>query len=403
MRPTAFFFRSTPTTFYRPSFYKHLHNLAISGFYARELDADDHAFLETVRVKGIANGELPGQTDISLEELDFWKFPYAIEPGIERKAGPLPKPERETPEQREQRRLRSNRWYARRAIREQERAIAAVELERETREHEAANDRRKIREQISDAEWDAAAPKEAPFGTEINRHYVPEWKLEEQGIVQPVKTKGKTRMMSRAEVREALERQRRIEEKQDRKRKLIAEKARIRKAQIAAEEERKAESRKWTPEKAAKLAQEKQAQQTADRARANLAKKKYALTVDGPEKARAEELARKRHEREQERKQREQANRLNQQAREQAYRERILQEARQTVDRINQLEREWQDAPVPMNPNVLKRQLLDLIRSNAPRVSSLEELMRGTGCADRQFVLTCLREMVAENHLKRVG
>lgn len=36
----------------RAPFVKHLHNLAISGFYARDLDADDHAFLERVRERG---------------------------------------------------------------------------------------------------------------------------------------------------------------------------------------------------------------------------------------------------------------------------------------------------------------------------------------------------------------
>ena len=52
--------------FYRRTFERHLHHLAISDFYARELDADDHAFLEKVKIRGIANGELPGYNAVSL-------------------------------------------------------------------------------------------------------------------------------------------------------------------------------------------------------------------------------------------------------------------------------------------------------------------------------------------------
>jgi hypothetical protein len=49
-------------------------------------------------------------------------------------------------------------------IREHERAIAAIELERENREWREASRNRKLREMLSDAAWEAAAP----------------WKLNEQ-------------------------------------------------------------------------------------------------------------------------------------------------------------------------------------------------------------------------------
>ena len=154
MQP-LFFYRSPV---YRNSFSKHLYNLAISDFYARELDADDHEFLEQVRSRGIANGSLPNTNTVLIEELEFWHLPYAIAPDIERRAGPAPRRAPETPEHRAMRQARSNAWHARRALREHDKAIAAAELAREQREWEEANENRKLREILSDAAWEAAAP-----------------------------------------------------------------------------------------------------------------------------------------------------------------------------------------------------------------------------------------------------
>lgn len=176
------------TPYYKPKFYRHLNHLVINGFYARTLDADDHAFIESVKTKGIANGSLPSTNAVLIEELGFWEFPYAIQPGIERRVG-KPPPIPETPEQRELRKARVARWHAQRAIRKQEREIAAAELKREEREQAEAMRRRKVRDAITDAEWDAAAPKEAPFGATIDGKHVPQWKLEELGIKVPPVTR----------------------------------------------------------------------------------------------------------------------------------------------------------------------------------------------------------------------
>ena len=183
--------------FYRTSFSKHLWNLAASGYFARGLDADDHEFLEKVRVRGIANGELPNTTAVLIEELDFWHLPYAVEHGIARKAGPVPLRTPETPEQRALREAKSRAWHARRALAKTNKEIAEAELERERREHAEANARRKMREKISDREWEAAAPKRKrwvpssrarvgypwrgrrQFGKVVDRHYVPQWKVDD--------------------------------------------------------------------------------------------------------------------------------------------------------------------------------------------------------------------------------
>jgi hypothetical protein len=164
--------------FYRTTYSRHLYSLVINGFYERDLDADDHEFLEYVRQRGSANGSLPSSGVVLLEELEFWHLPYATAPRIERRVGKKPRT-LETAEQRAMRAARSSVWHARRVIRANEKAIAAAELERERREWEKANENRKARELLSDAEWDAAAPRKASFGKTVGRHHVPQWKLDE--------------------------------------------------------------------------------------------------------------------------------------------------------------------------------------------------------------------------------
>jgi hypothetical protein len=165
---------------YRPPFLKHLHNLVINGFYARDLDADDHEFLEYVKVHGIANGSLPSTNVVLLEELEFWNWPYTIAPDVERRIGPRSRPVA-TVEERAMRLARQRAWHARRVIRENEAAIAAAEMEREHREWEKVRKKRELRELLASVEWDAAAPgSKATFGKTVARHHVPQWKLDER-------------------------------------------------------------------------------------------------------------------------------------------------------------------------------------------------------------------------------
>jgi hypothetical protein len=192
--------------FYRPSFERHRHSLVINGFYTRELDADDFAFLEYVKRRGVANGSLPSSNVVLLEELQFWHLPYTVMPRVERQIGRAPRLV-DHDDYRAMKRAKRDAWHAQRLIREQQKAIAAAELEREQREWDEAQQKRKARELISDAEWEAAAPHKAAFGKTVNRHYVPKWKLDE---LHRVKTEARAVSVAKAarrrhqqEVREA--------------------------------------------------------------------------------------------------------------------------------------------------------------------------------------------------------
>jgi len=292
---------------YRPSFYRHLNHLVINGFYARDLDADDHAFLEQVRVRGIANGELPSYDAVSLEELGFWQLPYTIQPGVERKAGPAPRRIPETPEQRQHRLLRSSAWRARRAIGKMEKELAAAELERERLEWEKADATRKLRAAITDAEWEAAAPK-IRYGKIEKRHFVPQWKLDERGELNKTDaiTAKKRAKEARRRKREAL--------------KLLEAKERAARTELG---------------------------------------RLLAKQVD--------------------RFNREQAARIN----------------------AEMLERAKRSTP-SSRPDAasLKAELMVLLRYHS---MTFENLIRVTGCADRDFMNTCLTEMVRDGQLRNVG
>jgi hypothetical protein len=327
------------TPYYKPTFYRHLNHLVINGFYARDLDADDHAFIEGVKTRGIANGSLPNSSAVLIEELGFWHLPYAVAPGIERRVG-RPPPIKETPEQRELRQARVSRWHAQRTIRKQEREIAAAELAREEREQAEAIRRRKVREIITDAEWDAAAPVEAPFGAVVDGKYVPEWKLEEQGIARPVQAKnGKSRTMTRSEVREAIELRRLANDVAARKRRQIEERALLRRSLIAAEED--------------------------ERRRTQSASKK------------------------QERKA----------AKEQERREQVLAEARENLMRIALLEKQWTANPYP-DRDSLKNAIIGLLNGTPGHAWSGQEMMRSLGCTDVNLMNEAIDDLVLTGRLK---
>lgn len=154
-----------------------------NGFWARYLDADDLDFLEYVKKRGVANGDVQSTTSVLLEELEFWRTPYTVAPDVVRRIGRPPRsPNVETPEQRELRLARTSAWHARRALRRAEKEIADKELERERIEWEVADKRRRLRDLIGDREWDEAAPVKRAFGKTHKRHYVPQWKLDEEGV-----------------------------------------------------------------------------------------------------------------------------------------------------------------------------------------------------------------------------
>jgi hypothetical protein len=315
-------YRSEPYT-YRPHYLRHLHNLAISGFYARDLDADDHEFLEYVRTRGIANGSLANSNADFIEEREFWAVPYALDPSVTRRAGPV-HARVATPEEEALRQARSRAWLARRKLREQDKKLAAAELEREQREWKLANAERKRRDALSDAEWDAAAPKlrsrkRAKFGKTVDRHHVPQWRVDELAAPEIARL---------AEI--------------ERQKAAIAKEQQERKEQEA----RLAEAARMVLERTASI-------------------------------ARAERKV----------------------AREQQRRREVIEEARRTVARVDQLEREWQGRE--QDPVLMKRAIDVLLRSTPGRAWTAEELMRATGC-DRAFLVECVEEMVRNGTARKV-
>ena len=327
--------------FYRTSYSRALHSLAISGFYARELDADDFEFLEYVKTRGIANGSLPNTSAVLLEELEFWHLPYTIAPDVERRIGRRP-PRVETDEERERRKARTNRWHAQRIIRENERAIAAAELAREQREWKAAQTKRKVRELITDAEWEAAAPK-ARFGKTVARRYVPNWKLDEQEI-----TKWKADEASMAELSAKLAKWARLRKKLKRK-------------------------RAWAREVR---------EERGKFAKAQALKAKWLKTLT---RARNRRLRKERETREAERQRR----------------ETILQEARQTVERFNALEQRWTGG-ANYTPAALQQAVMVLLSSTPGQVWTPDEMMRSLGGCTREFLDQCLDSLIRQGRLRKM-
>ena len=338
----------------RAPFLKHLHNLVINGFWQRDLEADDFEFLEYVKARGLANGSLPCSNVVLLEELEFWHLPYSIAPNIERRVGRPSRNSRfETDEQREMRQARSNAWHARRIIRENEKAIAAAELEREKREWEKAQQQRKVRELIADAEWEAAAPTSSSFGATVGRHHIPQWKLEEMGVTGgPV---GRRRKSQRRMLREAAER------KQAKREAAAIRMRRVRELIDAQTEERRKEKFR----------------DLIKRARARKAEKQIREQVAREvREAAAAELARQR-------------------------REAVIAEARRTVDRVNRLEREF--VLSAYSPDSMKLAIMQLLNTSAPGQNwNVEEMMRALGCDNRDFMNDCLNDLVRSGRLRKV-
>jgi hypothetical protein len=197
------FTRSNFLNTYRTSYSRAITHAIGSGFYARDLDADDVAFIERVRETGcIACGSLADVvptyvTDLDyrshrlIEELDFWHFPYAIDPSVERRQSGAAerKAERE--------RLLGGRVVLARKQqhREAERAATKAELAREEADWAAQKaalakerERRLKQTMEADAEWEASRPhpteNPAPYKPErrerhMSRFYQPIWATEE--------------------------------------------------------------------------------------------------------------------------------------------------------------------------------------------------------------------------------
>lgn len=151
---------------YTPTFRRALFNYVNNGFFARGLDADDHAFLEHVRECGSANGQVPSEYAFGgfSEEMDFWTHPFSTEPfpvqhEIFLRRSPF---------------LSDEQRRAKQEKRARDKALMAAELEREQREWEQTQRERQaklLQTILDDVEWEKANPRKPK-----SRFYVPEWK-----------------------------------------------------------------------------------------------------------------------------------------------------------------------------------------------------------------------------------
>jgi hypothetical protein len=163
-------------TAYYTSYSRALHKYATNGFFARDLDADDFAFIEQIRERGyVACGSLalPAPTPCTnsddvihrvalLEEMQFWAQPYPVDKIVVRRSGPIARPQRASGVTPHAIQLRENRELIARARADEEQRLKDRQIEQLRR----------------DVEWVKAAPKPA-FGRVDGRHYVPQWKIDD--------------------------------------------------------------------------------------------------------------------------------------------------------------------------------------------------------------------------------
>jgi hypothetical protein len=203
---------SRATTYYR-SYNRALLKYVNNGFFARDLDADDVAFIEQIRERGcVPCGSLAHLTPTNcthsddvvhrsalIEEMDFWRSPYAIDKEIVRRSGPVmrkPRPVPGTTPHAEQ--LRKNRELLAAAQAEEHQRLVHKQLEQLRR----------------DIEWERAS---APFGSVVDRHYVPQWKLDEHAEAKAAKREAKLAAKKWAEEARELKRAKKMQRDEDRR------------------------------------------------------------------------------------------------------------------------------------------------------------------------------------------
>jgi hypothetical protein len=165
---------------YTPTFRRALLHYANNGFLARDLDADDHAFIETIRQHGtLASGSLADAVPtlssydhsprpVLIGELEYWDKPYAREREVYIRTYP--------DESAEDRAIRLAKRRADRLALAAERERTAKAWREEQRAALEERERRLLRTLLADVEWEKAAPRRARRSA--TRHYVPEWRTD---------------------------------------------------------------------------------------------------------------------------------------------------------------------------------------------------------------------------------
>lgn len=167
---------------YTPTFERAKYKYRQNGYFARYLDADDYAFLEHVRQRGIANGDLPTDTNaFLLEELGFWHYPYAVDHTVQRRQGEgklsryklaiIPDADeaaRQAKRNRDRQLLKAEKAAVQKAWDDERKKLIREREERIKRERE------------TDLEWNEAVDNSMGSRWDLPlRHYVPHWKRDE--------------------------------------------------------------------------------------------------------------------------------------------------------------------------------------------------------------------------------
>jgi hypothetical protein len=175
---------------YYTSYHRALIKYVNNGFFSRDLDADDIAFIEQIRERGyVACGSLglpvPTQCTYSddvvhriglEEETEFWKRPYPVDQIVVRRSGPV----RQTPTRLGGQTPGAIRLRERRALVAKERADEAQRLLD-----------RQIEQIRRDIEWEKAQPRK--IGRVVKRHYVPQWKIDDDAFTANEKKRARAR------------------------------------------------------------------------------------------------------------------------------------------------------------------------------------------------------------------
>jgi hypothetical protein len=284
----SFYYNRTP-------FQKHLHNLAISGFYAPALDAEDHAFLERVRTHGCIDGTICASlyrpAGSVADENRFWSRPSGVlEHGrrvgdrvkerseqikerfrlrqvyLEQQAEKYAQQGRDREARAAQRAIDEANREELRAIRAEERAaeqaeravlqlirkeeqdLLTAELEAAEKEWQAEQERlakeaaaRIERMKQADIEWERAGE----LKHKRDRHYVPYWKrleVEEAEAAAMLEERAKTAALSERLVEAAKKRK---EDPEEAKRKRAERLAKQRADRKAKREQRAARNKAW--------------------------------------------------------------------------------------------------------------------------------------------------------------
>jgi hypothetical protein len=407
---------------YTPTYTRRLHSYANSGFFARELDADDHAFIEGIRERGCIDVPMSGDELVKrsalLEEMEFWTNPWGVEPHVEHRRG-IDMIQQHRAEVELSRALYRAHLTSTRAMRAADKAMAEAELERERKEWEENKKRveeeraRRLASELqATIEWERDAPPEprdyfrdsprpidqSSYWTAQReftqrrarqaRHYVPEWKRLEREAERMAEYYARNVARWRRAAKLSLKTWRRR----------AADQAR-RTAEAAALARKQAAKKGWAT-RLAQAERDELARQVVARAELPAPPRQMPGW-----QAQAEREARKRRADEEEWQRLE--NLRNHEARQRIG---VCQPGTCKAAKCcppGECQRSLPPAaPRTLEPwlaaaaEQLKRNICTHVNGSWPREWTVDQLMAATRCADREFLIRCCNEIVAEGRMR---